>query len=50
MQYEGGRLREPEVVFKRGEILEVSKEKEQVLALGPKFCVRQDINEGDFEV
>ena len=47
---EGEQLRYPEIVCKRGETLEISNDEKQVLALGPKFCVRKDLDEENFEI
>ena len=43
-------LKKPDVVCSAGEILEISENEKQVLALGPKFCVRKALSENDFEV
>ena len=43
-------LREPEVVRGKDEVIMLSEEEKQVLALGPKFCVRKRLNEEEFDV
>ena len=44
------KLREPEVVVRGGEELTVTEEEKEVLALGPKFCVRKSLKMEDFEI
>ena len=46
---EGDKLKEPEVVRGKGEDLILSEEERGVLALGPKFCVRNNLNEEAFK-
>ena len=43
-------LRKPDVVCGVGETLEITENEMQVLALGPKFCVRKKLDETEFEV
>ena len=45
----GDNLKEPEVVRGEGEELNLSEEERRVLALGPKFCVRNNLNEEAFK-
>ena len=46
----GEPLREPEVVNGKNDDVKLTEGKIKVLSLGPKFCVRNDLNEEAFEV
>ena len=46
----GEALRDPEVVRGEGENITLTEGERKVLALGPKFCMRNDLNEELFEV
>ena len=43
-------LKEPEVVIGAGETIDVTEDEKKILALGPKFCVRNSLDRTEFEV
>ena len=43
-------IKEPVIVTRHDETIEVSTEELEMLKLGPKFCLLNDLSEEEFEV